>query len=397
MEQLDQLAAALTTLPPGSVRSHFLNEVSALRAARLAPLLLPRSVARRAAAAAQPLELRSARAALALAVHCALLDAGLEAERQAPAAIVPEGWSPGGDEGGSFSARYAAPWAGGAAGPVLVVALLSVGGATLALQARAEPPPSSAQSQHAVLAAPEPAIVQLELDASALTSGGGGGAAAAAAPFAPITLGGAAASPDWERALESALAPLARWEVSDGLVARLHSKVVAALLPPRAKADGAEAKATAAPPHAAAAAAPYGERRPGNDGLRGPGDFERDLVPDMHAGRPGFLLGGGMGEGPGLPGNLVGPDHPIFGGGGRGGLGRFGGGGIGPGLGQFPQGMGPALGVPPGARFDPFGPPGAMRGGRGGFGGGRAPPAFGPNPDHLPPPRDDAPPDSMYW
>ena len=93
--------------------------------------------------------------------------------------------------------------------------------------------------------------------------------------------------------------------------------------------------------------------------------------------RPGGLLGSG---------NLVGPAHPLFhpspGG-------HFGGG--------LPQG------VPPGARFDPFLPPGIMpRGGFGGGGRGRGGGGigggFGPNPNHLRPPPDDedAPPDIYY-
>ncbi|KAH3756770.1 hypothetical protein Pelo_11446 [Pelomyxa schiedti] len=68
-------------------------------------------------------------------------------------------------------------------------------------------------------------------------------------------------------------------------------------------------------------------------------------------------------------GNLIGPRHPGFGGG-VGGIGR-------------PP---PGLGVPPGARYDPFGPPGVYptppQSGRGRGTGS----AFGPDPDHLPPP-----------
>ena len=82
------------------------------------------------------------------------------------------------------------------------------------------------------------------------------------------------------------------------------------------------------------------------------------------------ISGGGGGGG----GSLVGPDHPIF-------------------SGRYPQGRGGAVGggprppsVPPGARFDPFGPgvPGFGGGNAGGFGrGGQGNRDFG---DLMPPP-----------
>lgn len=109
-------------------------------------------------------------------------------------------------------------------------------------------------------------------------------------------------------------------------------------------------------------------------GVGGPaaGFGDPDLYPSF-GGVPGpGGIGGGMGGG-----MLFGPGHPNFGGG-RG----------------FPPRPG---GVPPGARFDPFGPPG-IGGGRGfppGAGGGRGAggPGGGPDPDHLPPPGSD----DMYW
>ena len=117
--------------------------------------------------------------------------------------------------------------------------------------------------------------------------------------------------------------------------------------------------------------------------------------------------GGGIGRGGVRPGSF-GFDqdlHPNFGGGmgglgGLGGLGGMGGmGGMGggsmvgpshPGFGMRPQpGTFPAPGVPPSARFDPFGPgvPGvpANNGHQG-----------GPTPDHLPPPNTEDRPDWMY-
>lgn len=150
----------------------------------------------------------------------------------------------------------------------------------------------------------------------------------------------------------------------------------------------------------------FGIPRPGG-GLPGrPGDFDRDMYPDLGPGAPGWLTGGGGGMGGGfggMPGGLVGPGHPIFGGGG-GGLGPAGP-GFGPGPGMFPPSH------PPGARFDPMVPPGIGGGGmfpgrgggrgggagRGGMGGGRMPGE--PQPDHLRPPPDlgNEPPPDIYW
>lgn len=88
---------------------------------------------------------------------------------------------------------------------------------------------------------------------------------------------------------------------------------------------------------------------------------------------------GAMGRAGGMQ---VGPNHPIFGGGGGGGM----------------RGAGFPAGVPPGARFDPFGPVGGPRPGPGGWRGGRGLPGrgdgprrggggmMGPGPDHLEPP-----------
>jgi len=59
---------------------------------------------------------------------------------------------------------------------------------------------------------------------------------------------------------------------------------------------------------------------------------------------------------------------------------------------RFPGGPRvPPGSIPPGARFDPFGPPDmGPRPGRGPpFGGGPPTNFFGPNPDHFRPPRDD--------
>ncbi|KAJ3104694.1 hypothetical protein HDU97_008970 [Phlyctochytrium planicorne] len=127
-----------------------------------------------------------------------------------------------------------------------------------------------------------------------------------------------------------------------------------------------------------------------------------DVDLDPFAAAPGLIPPrGGMHPGGGM---FVGPDHPMFGGGGGGFGGGYGGGGFGPG------GMGgggvffPPGAVPPGARFDPVGPfgprpgvggiggggfgPGGGRGGIGPFGGGprRPPMRGGPDNDELPPP-----------
>jgi len=125
-----------------------------------------------------------------------------------------------------------------------------------------------------------------------------------------------------------------------------------------------------------------------------------DLMPSFGGAVPGGMFGGGGGFGgafgPG-GGSLVGPEHPLFGGGG--GVGGYPGvpGYGGPGRGGLPPG------VPPGARFDPFGPPGVGTGipdgggrGRGGLPQGVPQPSRGtgsvpglPQPDHLVPPRNE--------
>ncbi|KAJ3012505.1 UNVERIFIED_CONTAM: hypothetical protein HDU68_001161 [Siphonaria sp. JEL0065] len=108
----------------------------------------------------------------------------------------------------------------------------------------------------------------------------------------------------------------------------------------------------------------------GYPGIRpgfGTGDIDLDpfgAAPGVIPPRGGF---GGMHPGGGM---YVGPDHPMFGGGGSGGSGGFGGGIYG-----GPGAILPPGAVPPNARFDPigsFGGPPMGPGGtmRGGFGGG---------------------------
>jgi hypothetical protein len=77
-----------------------------------------------------------------------------------------------------------------------------------------------------------------------------------------------------------------------------------------------------------------------------PGDFEADLFPRFHGAVPGALPAGGV---PPLAGGMtVGPDHPLFGGA------------------WLPEGGPLPPGALPGARFDPFMPPGSGGGvGRG--------------------------------
>ena len=124
----------------------------------------------------------------------------------------------------------------------------------------------------------------------------------------------------------------------------------------------------------------------GKNGNDGNGTGQRLMMPNQGRGngmRPGSF---------GFDQDL----HPSFGGGGAGGIGGMGGGSLigpnHPGFG-FGRGNNPP-GVPPAARFDPFGPGvdgrgGGRGGGRGsGRGGGRGGGmGFGaPGPDHLPPP-----------
>eukprot|EP01127_Copromyxa_protea_P022315 TRINITY_DN794_c0_g1_i2.p1 TRINITY_DN794_c0_g1~~TRINITY_DN794_c0_g1_i2.p1 ORF type:complete len:326 (+),score=49.83 TRINITY_DN794_c0_g1_i2:52-1029(+) len=93
-----------------------------------------------------------------------------------------------------------------------------------------------------------------------------------------------------------------------------------------------------------------------------------DLYPSFGGGYPGAPMPGGGG-------NLMGPNHPFFVGGGAGVYP-----GVGPGVPGGPGGFPGAFAPPPGARFDPFGPPGANN------------PV--PRPDHLRPPGWDD--DSMF-
>jgi hypothetical protein len=217
--------------------------------------------------------------------------------------------------------------------------------------------------------------------------------------------------------LRRLLAPLHGAEASDELRARIHSALVQPLLPAPQQKERTQASSEA--PRSQPQSQPSRPLYAGDDeyggvprgggfmGIPQPltggsrGDMDRDLYPDFSPAVPGYAIGGGR-PGPmgGPGGSWVGPDHPIFGGNVGGGV---------PGV-HGPGGFSPLPpGVPPGARFDPFGPPGTGfgipgRGGRGGGrggigrGGGSGVPGFGPNPDHLPPPgNDEGPPPDMYW
>ncbi len=452
-----------SSLPPGAARAHLEAALRQLRARGEAPLLarllarleeLPRGAA--------PVRVASARAALALACHAALLDLGLAplpltggggggggGAAMATAAAAPQcanddlapallgqglGLSAGWDSGaGLFSFHYAVPWL--APRTSLHVALLAVGARGLLLQARAERGEGQGAAElgsaefnvdaPAFVAAPAAAeMAAAAAEPAPASGGGGGGGGASDALPVPITVGAVLPAPSarpWAERIAALLAPLGGADSAAGgqLVFMLRSKVVDVLLAPPPQPPPAQ-------PAAAATASAGGggrreERREERGGAGGglfgvpspltgrAGDFEGDLVPGGGGlgAHPGLLIGGGGGGGgmggfPGGAGGLVGPDHPIFGGGG--GTGRFGPGGFPGGLGG--PGVGPLpAGVPPGARFDPFGPGVALRGGRGGARGGRGGGAggggggggFGPNPDHLAPPPDEPPPDSMYW
>jgi hypothetical protein len=369
--------------------------------------------------------------ALALALHCGLLDLGLVCTGASdagvpgtatagfapphrdvpPTLLVPPGWV--GPDGASFFFRYQFRAAGPVRGPaaavptVLVVALAA--GRSLVVHAK-----RSGAGAGAV------ADVTLELDTTRFIH-----------PSDPVTLGAqeTAASRPLD-GLRSLLRPLTTSEAGTAFAQTLAKGLFEPLLGAgkpgereKAERDAAEAAAQRAEsnrrgvgsagvggggipagPGAGAGSGLFGVPAP-LTGVR-PGDFDRDLYPDFGAAAPGHLIGGGGGflgrGGGGLEGggNLVGPSHPLF-------QPNFG--GPMPGLGGGYGGPLPP-GVPPGARFDPFMPPGVMgggagrgrgggRGGRGGRGGG-GPAPFGPNPDHMPPPgfggEDDGPPPEMY-
>ena len=162
---------------------------------------------------------------------------------------------------------------------------------------------------------------------------GGGGAPAAQLAALCGALGGAEASARLEDALERGiLAPL----LGEGAVrgAEEHGAGSAATGPHGGGGGGGGGRA----PHGMGAPNPLAPGLPMP--LTGaPGDFDADLFPRFHGAVPGALPAGGV---PPLAGGMtVGPDHPLFGGA------------------WLPEGGPLPPGVLPGARFDPFMPPGS--------------------------------------
>ncbi len=274
---------------------------------------------------------------------------------------------------------------------------------------------------------------QLEIPTGEFTAAGSTSALAAAlTPASAAASTGPSSGSQGGVDVAAVLAPLSKASTSAKLERLIQERAIDAVAPELSgKEGGSGSKSSAArttqprqPEQSAPApAVPQPQPRQPAGGVYGipqpltgrPGDFDRDLHPDFGPSVPGGLLGGIGGMGPGFgiggrgSGSLVGPDHPMFGGGGGGGGSGF------PGMGGFGGRGGPhnPPSVPPGARFDPFMNPDVGSGngfgsrfggggsGGGGGGGGRAAPRFPgePAPDHLRPPPDagDEPPPDIYY
>lgn len=272
------------------------------------------------------------------------------------------------------------------------------------------PPPGTTSSLRTVLLSGMTVASLLSLSVRVRDGGqAAGGGSAPAQTSASVELDTATYCTQGSAAsggVSSLLSPLLSEDLLSSLRSIIRTQLVYPLVPQLNPAYAADKGSRQRPEQDRAAGMPSYEGR-GEQGSQGggglaaglrqprtglPGDFDRDLMPDMSGSIPGGLLGAGRGGRGGMgPGGMtVGPEHPLFGH--PGGMG----GGIGGGM---------PFGAPPGARFDPFGPPGTGIGIPGGprgpgIGGPRGPPGFGPAPDHLRPPgghNDMGPPPDIYW
>lgn len=332
-----------------------------------------------------PLVIKSAFDACVLAIHVAFLDAGLQCLGLKTGQIVPDSWFTSESSGVSsneFATSYEMTNTTGWS-LKFNVTFVMVGSWQLVLSASRAGSPTVLDNS------------TLEFDVQKLVAPSVFSSAAAISTanqsIFPLRIGRQEIG--WEKHLQVILSPLTTFPGSDQIVGPLDDFLVKFGVKEKEK-DSSASTSSSSSANSNNTSTAGGSRllvtRPvyeggGSSGLMGipsprtgiAGDFERDMFPDVGGLRPGGLLGSG---------NLVGPAHPLFhpspGG-------HFGGG--------LPQG------VPPGARFDPFLPPGIMpRGGFGGGGRGRGGGGFGggfgPNPNHLrpPPDDDDAPPDIYY-
>jgi hypothetical protein len=351
-----------------------------------------------------PLILKSAVDACVLAVHVAFLDAGLQCLGLKPDQLVPDSWFTEENVSTEFSASYEMTQTTGWT-LKFDVTFVMVGSWQLVLSAN-----RAGSSTHL-------SNSTLEIDLQKVI---------APSVFSSSTSTNSSAFPlrmsradiGWEKRLQVILYPLSSFSGTDKVVGPVDDFLVKFGVKEKEKDSSTAVSSSSSSSTSSSNANSNSGRgdsnilrvpRPGHDdeggggggrgdgGLMGipfprtgiAGDFERDMFPDVGGLRPGGLIGGGGGNLGGLGGNLVGPGNPLFN---PPNGGFFGGGGL-------PQG------VPPGARFDPFLPPGVMMPQRGGFGGvgrrgrsgGGGGGGFGPNPDHFrPPPDDDAPPDIYY-
>ncbi len=362
-EDLRAARDALSALPAGAVRARLEESLAGLTAtaardALAAGRLVPGAVGVREALAAAGDAVSSEEDAVCLAVHLSLLQLG---------------WTAKPEDGGAA-----------AAAPMGVQRLLPPGWAGVS--------DGAWKCHYTTKSGQAVTVTGLRMDGQIILHATSAADADAAAETCSTELALQDVCPAGTR-----VPSLSAIEAVQGTLGASLGKVGAAVPKPRkrrsAKADGASSKQKTSGLRA--------DPRPGRQGGRGGGGlmvdrgYGRGGVGGVRPGSFGFdddLNPFGSGQG----GSLLGPGHPGFGGGGAGGMPRRGGGGGG----RF-GGGGMMPGVPPGARFDPFGPgvPGSGGGGRGGGGRGGHPGMGGPTPDHLRPPSmggDDGPPSWMY-
>ena len=375
-EDLQAARHALSALPAGAVRARLEESLAELTttAARdsvAAGRLVPGPVGVREALAAASSAVSSGEDAVCLAVHLSLLQLGWTAKSAT-------------DGGAEDTAAAVA-----AAAPVGIKRLLPPGWAGVTGGAW--------KSHYATTSGQAVTVTGIRMDGQIIIH-----ATSAAAADASGTADAAADTCSTEIALQDVCPAAGTWVPSLSAIEALQvtlgasvGKVGASAVKSHkrrsAKADGASSKQKTSGLRA--------DPRPGQQGRRGGSGGPMVDWGSRRGGRGGMggVYGGGRPGsfgfdddlnpfGSGQGGSLLGPGHPGFGGGGgmprRGGGGRFGGGGMMP-------------GVPPGARFDPFGP--GVPGGGGGRGG--HPGMGGPTPDHLRPPSmggGDGPPSWMY-
>ena len=350
-----------------------------------------------------PLFLKSIVDVSVLAIHVAFLDAGLQCLGLLPGQIVPSTWfTETRNESSDLNAKYEMTNTNGWS-IKFNITFAKVGSWQLILSAEKAGSPTQLSNSSLEF------DMQKFVSPSTLLSTSSSSSSSSFIP--PLCIGRTGGESNWENKLQAMLSPLCTFQGTDLIVCPVDDFLIKFGIKEQEKEKEKNAQSSTNTTNSSnttssSISRPNGNNqgadgrfgsldRPIGGGLMGipqprigiTGDFERDMFPDMGGLRPGGLLGDERGGFPGGMGNLIGPNHPIFHPGGT-------------------RPFGPPLpaGVPPGARFDPFGPPGVVP--RGGFGGARGRGrgggiggGFGPNPTHLRPPPDfddDAPPDIYY-